>query len=357
MDAATSLKPAQCIYCGTPVDTTSGEGDHVIPAAFGRFKGELKFRRICPQCNSRIGKCEEQLIRCSPESVLSRQVRPQGSRKRRGKTRVGAHGKPPPQFKIQHEDHEELAVESDEVGGSVESPEQLVIVDAEGKQHVIRLFPTMTAESLRAKVAKLGVKLSGRAHIHADEAATAAYLELIKTVWPKSGVDFKEVLQPGTHRVRVQVQCEVNADYWRAIAKIGFHYFLVSSRRGFTGSEPEFEAIRRFIIEGGDRDQFFGSTATEFRTPFRKTGDGAFVAGQWTHLLAADDEKRDKVAMVCLFMGPQFLAPTRHIRLGSVNSLLAVPNPANACEYVYDNNSRVNGYDGFVRTVRLTRLR
>jgi hypothetical protein len=46
----------------------------------------------------------------------------------------------------------------------------------------------------------------------------------------------------------------VNDGYFRTIAKIAFHYFLKHFPQ-FTGSETEFQAIKKFIMNGGDSDQ------------------------------------------------------------------------------------------------------
>lgn len=78
-----------CIYCSASVDPSRGQGDHIIPAAFGEFEGDERFRRICRKCNQKIGQAEEELIRCAPESFYRRFVNPKSSR-RRGRSRTGS---------------------------------------------------------------------------------------------------------------------------------------------------------------------------------------------------------------------------------------------------------------------------
>ena len=65
----TAVATNTCIYCQKPVDLRRGQGDHVIPAALGRFEDDLRFRRICRTCNRAIGKCEDQLLRCGTGGV------------------------------------------------------------------------------------------------------------------------------------------------------------------------------------------------------------------------------------------------------------------------------------------------
>jgi hypothetical protein len=49
---------------------------------------------------------------------------------------------------------------------------------------------------------------------------------------------------------------EIGEKYFRALAKIGFHY-LLATNRSLVGLEPEFSAVRKFIRHGGSPDPFF----------------------------------------------------------------------------------------------------
>jgi hypothetical protein len=151
-----------------------------------------------------------------------------------------------------------------------------------------------------------------------------------------------------------------HVDYWRAIAKIGFHYYLLNSRRGVLGHEPDFAGIRRFIMAGGDRDPFFTRPAARFEVPFRELADGAAVLPQsWTHILAADETCSAAVAMVSLFMGPEHLAQTHHINLGRFRSPLVVPGARYAHAYIYNAGQSHNRelFVGRVDAISLTQLR
>jgi HNH endonuclease len=129
MEWKISMTDDTCIYCQKVVDVRRGQGDHVIPAALGRFEGEFIFRRICRDCNSLIGKCEEQLLRCAPEAFLRRIVQPTVKRNNRGTSWVGANGMPAPRFTIDHGDHHELGEASSNDPRNVLAIDQLVIVD------------------------------------------------------------------------------------------------------------------------------------------------------------------------------------------------------------------------------------
>src|SRR5216683_731783 len=318
---------ATCIYCRTAVNVSQGEGDHVIPAALGRFDDEFIFRRICRTCNSMIGRCEEQLLRCAPEAFVRRIVQPTVKRNKRGKGWAGANGMPPPKFTINRGDHQELVNASTDDPRNAEAIDQLVVVDQKKGEQYIRLVPGMTATQLRARIAALGIAPSGNIYLHCDEGVCQYYTALLKEVYPDFPLREREGNDPGVHQVRGGASFTFHNDYWRAIAKIGFHYYLVNSRRGFHGDEPEFADIRRFIIEGGDYEAFFTNPVAKFALPFGELPDGrAILPEDWAHVLAADESGQAAVAMVSLFMGPERLGPTRHINLGRFQTPLIVPD-------------------------------
>ena len=347
-----------CIYCGTIVNLRRGQGDHVIPAALGRFDGEFIFRRICGWCNSLIGKCEEQLLKCAPEAFVRRMVKPAMKRNKRGTNWVGAHGIPPPKFTINHGDHHELVNTSTDNPDDVIPIDQLVIVDAEKGEYHVPLSPAMTVAQLRAKIDALGVKPSKQSFLHVDGTTSSKYFALMRELWPDVSFEEAEGLERGVHRVKGRATFTFHADYWRAIAKIGFHYYLLNTRRGVRGDEPAFADLRRFIMEGGDDEPFFKKPAAQFALPFGELSDGrAVLPHSWTHVLAADETQRAAVAMVTLFMGPKRLAPVYHINLARLDSPIVVPGARCTHSYMYNAEPSEGTYAGRVVAMSLTQLR
>lgn len=265
---------------------------------------------------------------------------------------------PPPRCTIDHGDHHELVSASTENPRNVAPVDQVVILDEAGGQNRIRLFPNMTAESLRTRIAALGDNLIDQWFLHADEATYSAYLELLREIRPGVTVTERDGYEAGIHAVKGRVEFTFHEDYWRAIAKIGFHYYLLNAPRGFRGDEPEFAPIRRFIKEGGDRKPFFAVPAARFLLPFGEVPGGhAILPQSWAHVLAADDSYGDAVAMVSLFMGPERLAPTYHINLGRLESPLLLPGNCCAHAYLYYAEPSKGKYAGRVVAQSLTRLR
>lgn len=349
---------AQCVYCSKPVDLSRGQGDHVIPAALGRFAGEFIFRRICRDCNGLIGKCEEQLLRCAPEAFFRRLVQPTVKRTSRGTSWVGANGVPPPKFTVDHGTHHEIVEGSTEDPNNVSSIDQLVIVDKEKGERHVRLFLEMTVTQLNARIVALGVApTDGGCFLHADEETYPKYVELLKELFPNSPLVEAEGRDSGVHRVEGCIKGIVHADYWRAIAKIGFHYYLLNTSR-VHGDEAQFADIRRFIIVGGDHDPFFSKPAAQVDMLYHELPDGsAIVPHAWAHLLAAVETSDSAVAMVSLFMGPERLAPTYHINLGCFPSPQIVTGACCSHTYIYDAEPTQGTYAGGVVAETLTQLR
>jgi hypothetical protein len=232
----------------------------------------------------------------------------------------------------------------------VRAMDQLVIVDRDGRRHFIRLFPEMTAESVRKKVEALGVGIAA-AHLRVDAQHSAKYMELLQAVWPTMKYEQQPGRGVGADRVRCLVGCLVDQDYYRALAKIAFHYFLVTSTRGFHGSEAEFEAIRHFVMHGGDHREFFDRPEVRFRLPEHE------APNTWVHLLAATEEDRRAVALVALFVGPRNQPLMHHISLGRLRSNIIVPGFHSFHEYAYSAAPNEGRFAGKVLKQNLVRVK
>ncbi len=335
-----------CIYCGTSVNIAAGEGDHVIPAALGEFTNGIRFRHICPSCNSRIGKSEQQMLRCGPERLFRDLVIPSTSRSRGSPTGWrGAEGAPAPKIHALAEDGVLLGRRSDKPT-DITADDQLVVIDKNGKEHFVTLDPRMTAGSLKRKVQSTGVRDIKMVRSSWDESNEQAYLRILEEAWPDMKYQHVSTTQPGSNKVRVRVCFQVNDHYFRAIAKIAFHYYLTRSKRA-KGHEDGFAQIRKFIVEGGDSDPFFKG-----RKMFAPM-EANMLPSWWCHILAASEEVQPVVAYVCLFRGPQATGIEYTVKLGRLESALVVPQPVWAHAYEYARPVPSTGKAGTVRAIQV----
>jgi hypothetical protein len=265
---------------------------------------------------------------------------------------------PPPTFTVTHDDHQELVRPSEQNPEDVTPIDQLVIVDAEKGEFHLELSPQMTTAQLRKRIEQSGYKPSERTFLHADDATWPHYVAMMRELWPNVSIEERSGRDCGMHRIAGLASFRFHTDYYRAIAKIGFHYYLLHTRRGIQGTEPEFAVIRDFIRNGGDHKPLFEAPGARFALPFGEVLDGrAVLPGVWTHIVAADETARAAVAMVTLFMGPRRLAPVYHIRLATFASPIIVPDARFTHAYLYGATESSGTHAGRVEAVSSTRLR
>lgn len=349
-----------CIYCPTTINPDRGEGDHVIPAAFGRFRDDLHFRFICSGCNNRLGAIEETLIRSAPEAFFRRfthsSIKSTG-RGKRGKGWSSAKGGSRPKGTINYGDHTELVEISPDDPENASCIDQLVVRDVEDVEHHLRLNPQMTVKSLSQKIQDASPAPNSPMYLYADEQNHGRYEELLAELYPDSPYVATGSREAGVHCVQGRIAFRFSVDYYRALAKIAFHYYLVVNQRGLRGDESIFDAIRCFIMKGGDHEEFFDADGAKFVSPFRKLPNGsAILSSVWMHSLATDEEQDAATVNLMLFVGPKRLPPSYHVHVARFSSQLIIPRARYAHAYIYHNEPDEDGFAGFVRNMPVTRV-
>lgn len=89
---------------------------------------------------------------------------------------------------------------------------------------------------------------------------------------------------------------ELSPEYYRAIAKIAFHFFMWCSFAGITGLENVFDGIKEFIWRGDQPSKYLRSAAGPFDR--NQIGDAPYA-----HVLSAGVVGNEAVATVQLFAG------------------------------------------------------
>jgi hypothetical protein len=339
-----------CIYCGKSFDASRGKGDHLIPAALGEFRNAIPFRRVCQTCNNLIGKSEQQLLQCGPESIFRELVIPVTARSRGKKaSRVGAHGAPPPQFITNPDVAPSIARHSDQPG-NYELLDQLIIRDEKGGDQFVELHPGMSANSLKEKIARLGIKGKSSASLNCDQSLTDEYLTIIKEAYPKSKSEPLGTMPAGVHRTLIEFRSKFTDHYFRALAKIAFHYYLVYSIRSI-GDEAWFSEIRNFIINGGEPARFYPQNYIYSK----ENMPNGIMKPRWMHILAASEENNTAIGYVCLFKRPKSNGIAYQIILGQLPpSRIIIPKKNWAHLYEYDNPVPKSGKVGSVTSITLS---
>ena len=347
-----------CIYCSKSFDPARGEGDHIISAQLGEFRDDVRFRRICPVCNNRIGQSEQQFLQCGPEAFFRQIVAPASPRRRkRGRSPGGARGMPPPRHTINCGDHSQIVKPLRDRPRDVEPVDQFVVRGEDGNDHHFPLFPGMHAKQLRDRVESAVSKDFERAWLDCDQATRGQSVALAQAAWPNKRLIELHSTEPGVHKAQGRITFTYSDHYFRAIAKIAFHYYLVHSCRGVRGDEPEFAAIRRFILEGGDASDFLDTPGPKFAVPFGELPTGkAITPSQWCHVLAAHEASQVVVGYVHLFAGPERVGKPHYVRLAQLTSSIVLPLGVFGHVYLYDEDQPEIGHAGHVVPAAMSRL-
>lgn len=328
-----------CIYCGATVDFSKGEGDHVIPAALGLFRGFPQFRAICRSCNNSIGRLEEQILRCGPEAVLRRAAHATSPRSR-GRSSIawaGSDGAPAPKFTADLNGTPLLVHPHPNDVNTVTSPEQMVVEMQDGTSEHVRLNPQMTAAVLRAKLMRYPHRR--RILLHCEEAHFSTYTALMRDIFPRSTMHDGVRMEVGFHKRKGSIRTIVTTPYFRALAKIAFHYYLITNQRGLVGTEPAFEPLRRFITEDGSVDAFFTRPMDRVELPFRDvpTG-GCYSPNHWLHCIFANERDGRMVVGVALFAGPGCVPNTHYVTLRPERSTILTARDLWGHAFVYSGD-------------------
>ncbi len=303
---------SNCIYCGA-ADVTV---EHPLPRGLGKFKDYVPLTdRVCSRCNGVCGQLDEQLCRCGSEAFFRKFLGISGRSGHddvnsfyRGSSRGGRLE----MVGINHETGEEKELEL--VGPkNVRELRCVKLVAEDDSTHTIPIPDGMTPGEFRKKVTALGFKTFKHANISAApeeipwvESLFAGFTMNGKTEW----------VQPTGPIVYgpLTIKFTVNDRYFRAIAKIGFHYFLTKFPR-FRGDEPCFSEIRNFIMNGCPIDEiarFVKQSREQFAYQLR-AGDRLSV---WGHLIGVDATYAGFRAKVQLFAGPENRSTVFTVQLG-----------------------------------------
>jgi hypothetical protein len=338
-----------CLYC----QEIPGSEEHPLSAALGEFSaGPTLINRICKQCNERrIGLLDEQFVRCGPVAVLRKRFGIEG-RDHHQKVNSfyrGSAGAQPIKYLSWDESLQCNLLIEPTGGDQVDHLVQLILRGQSGPCHYIPLTSKMTIETLRQKIAALNLTfpLPEVRLIH-DPATEQWAVDLFKQLWPD--VTLPDTTIGATSFAGGKVQFEVTDRYFRAIAKIGFHYFLTQFPN-YSGHESIFSGIRDFIID--DTRGLVPARINQFvgvhRSPLAPASSG------WVgHILCAEIREG-----VCLAHFEPFVTPGGRMQAFMVR--LATDTGSNEFVvrshlYLYYAKGKIGRYSGDALQIRPDQL-
>ncbi|HMD96934.1 MAG TPA: hypothetical protein VKM93_06325 [Terriglobia bacterium] len=165
---------------------------------------------------------------------------------------------------------------------------------------------------------------------------------LVKATWPSA--TFGEGNLASTNSKGAVLNVRLTDRYFRSMAKIGFHYFLTQFPQ-YSGDEPMFSDIRRFILEDGGRvdraNEFIGRRQ---RPLLGEMLTGARPAGWRAHLLCAEIKPSECLAHMQTFISEDWPSPAYTIRLTRDAALADCRAAGHA--YIYHADGPKGKYSG-----------
>lgn len=297
-------KNGRCVYT-RPTGLCCGDSElndeHYLPRGLGNFRNYRSLKdMICERCNGRFSKLDEVLLNSGPEAIFRRIYGIQGRKKHR-KTdpfHEFTHGRPPVEV-VGRLPGDESTTRLEVLTGNQGKPRrELVFEWQSGKRIVLPVARKIdTPDKLREYLQKKQIKQDWSKCIVNGPADNVDFQKTVECCLGKieplgKAPDFNA--HPAT--VPVASLIKLHPEYYRAIAKIGFHFFLWCSFPSISGIERSFDGIKEFIWRGGDPGKYIRSTAGPFERD--QIGDAPYA-----HVLAAGIVDREALATVQLFAG------------------------------------------------------
>jgi hypothetical protein len=337
-----------CIYCG------SQEGfchAHAVPRGFGTFKDQPSLDRVCEKCDHEIGKAEEQLIKCGPEALFRMilGIKGRSGKKSTSPFRRGHAGQEPIKMKFQYPDtNYEVLGEVIPGTKSFQPLPQIVVIDQDNKcEHIIINDKTLTSEQLQERIKVTGLKGQVKLWPFGFEGEDIRWINGImdglKNIEGNGNIN----VRPCDEKVTSISNFRVDAQHSRAIAKIGFHYFLNYTHR-FTGEEDTFRPVKNFIRYGmGNSNTFVQSSNNTLIWDFKK----GYQLKYYGHIVIGESASKKIKAYLQLFIGYDAEPPTYEIYLGENPLTILVAPERFGHYYSYYKPEDRHGFDGEIHAL------
>ena len=328
-----------CIYCK---EREADAREHYLPQCLGRFQNfEPLLNRLCQKCNEDISALEREFCRRSPEAIVRSVNWIKGQTRGSRKKRKPAHIYQPEKIGGRHlymygpdpETGRNILWQTDTKPGAVKEISQFVLFDDQGEETHHIPIPTeiRTGRELvdlfRAEGVSFPIPKAQVIAASGDEDRIQAMCT--KLNW---NVDLQR--RTGGRVPRQFFEGEFGPAYFRALAKIGFHYALRHIPT-ITGNEGAFRALRDFIKHGtGDHEQFL----TECKTALNPDGPPGHV------LTAIANPDSTIVVNMRFFAGCKTELPQWRLVLGDNPTALYVGQAsAHFFSYTQEEDGRLTG--------------
>ncbi len=346
------LMPPTCIYPGPHSETFSPE--HYLPIALGRFEGmEPLQNRICTGCNNELGRrVETQFLRAGPTGFFRWMI---GIR--------GRDGLPPSPFHRAAAGADPMYI----VGRAPDWPFELLWEAEPGTENVCPLRQIIfhhpligyraigvlerfreRPDDFRDHLREQGLENATPIHVFATEDEAAWMGTLLEGLGRQPPQEWTRI-DVQQQRIELVTTVTVTEAYFRAIAKIAFHY-LLKMYPDLTGFEREFDDIKEFIWNGGNVERFVVQRRDQFIANFRL----GYRPTNWMHVLASERARGRITVYSQFFVGPRSLPLPYEIKIGRDPARIHTNRQRYAHEYVILEASADNAPRGVMQNASPT---
>jgi len=326
----------KCIYCGA-VNPAWAKA-HIMPRLMGTFKNQPTLgERICVDCDHEVGKCEEHLAKCTINGVLLKHLGLTGRHKYRSSAfRRGHSGQGPIRMTTRVPGYaHEVRVEPIGDSKNVDIIPQLILVDACGGREEIAI-ENPNCISLGEWKILLYMCREGRVKDLEAIGLADNQVALIIHIFQKIGLTFDPPQEATIPRFSGTILTEgtlkYDERYFRAIAKIAFHYYLAFNDLNHCGSEDIFEPVRSFIRYGHGKVDTF---VTEKKGHFVEDMKQGWRPPTYGHILFAETTSQLILVKVQPFVGPDYEPPYYDALLSEKPFAIFVPKSSFGHNYSY----------------------
>jgi hypothetical protein len=275
-----------CIYT-RPEGLCKGDqpinDEHDMPVAFGEFHDDPPLRKICGDCNGSFGReLLDVLGHHSAEALRRLQLGVKGRKTHRPKPILfeGTKGLPPiPIIGKTREGSPDVLWGADSEDGGAPLP-QIEFERPDGTRFRYPIAPEIRDRSeLLRRLERAGLADSKPVSFLFAGDDCARFMELC-------GVKDENIVMTeysaGGELVTVTGVITVDDRYLRAVAAIAFHLFM-KSFDCFSGLEPDFDEIKRFIYSGEKGGSSYPWATLGRTRPLMNDVAGRVFSGPWGH--------------------------------------------------------------------------
>jgi hypothetical protein len=346
----------RCIYT-QPEGLCSGidplhPKEHYLPAGLGNFRNDVRLRDyICTGCQEKFSKLEEVFLRNGPEAFFRHMIGVSGRKRNRKKDIFYERtaGMAPLTVIAQPPGQDFTALWKTEGASKGEMMKQLIFRDEQNTEIHLPFRPGQLVKDFeRFRTEHKGKRLWLISYVYdTGDPKEEQEIEIVCSDFLK-GTRSDPTL-PEAGNVGGEMRAAISIPYLQAIAKIAFHYVLAHFR--FTGLEPEFDDIKRFIYTGTDHERFVQMVEEPFVEELK---DPCAVASCWCHLLSAQYDNDTVEARMQFFAGPQVRPLVWRVLIGA-SPAREDGTCAQGFSYRYFDNANEEGYLGEMKPLTLTK--